>query len=61
MFHCFPYFPAGKEELLLGAARYKPQRVLDGQQPLLGGLTSCAAWNRWRVAVVARYLGQGRN
>jgi AcrR family transcriptional regulator len=57
----FHYFPAGKEELLLEAARYESQRVLDDQQPHLGSLTSWAAWNRWRDAVVARYRAQGRN
>jgi AcrR family transcriptional regulator len=40
----FHYFPAGKEELLLEAARYESQRVLDDQQPHLGSLTSWAAW-----------------
>jgi AcrR family transcriptional regulator len=57
----FHYFPAGKEELLLAVARYESQRVLDDQQPHLGGLTSWAAWSRWRDAVVARYRAQGRN
>jgi AcrR family transcriptional regulator len=57
----FHYFPAGKEELLLEVARYESQRVLDDQQPHLGSLTSWAAWNRWRDAVVARYRAQGRN
>ena len=57
----FHYFPAGKEELLLAIARYESQRVLDDQQPHLGSLTSWAAWQRWRDAVVARYRAQGRN
>jgi AcrR family transcriptional regulator len=57
----FHYFPAGKEELLLAAARFESQRVLDDQQPHLGSLTSWAAWHRWRDAVVARYRAQGRN
>ena len=57
----FHYFPAGKEELLLAVARYESQRVLDDQQPHLGSLTSWAAWQRWRDAVVARYRAQGRN
>ena len=57
----FHYFPAGKEELLLEVARYESRRVLDDQQPHLGGLTSWAAWSRWRDAVVARYRAQGRN
>jgi AcrR family transcriptional regulator len=57
----FHYFPAGKEELLLAVARHESQRVLDDQQPHLGSLTSWAAWNRWRDAVVARYRAQGRN
>ena len=57
----FHYFPAGKEELLLAVARHESQRVLDDQQPHLGSLTSWAAWNRWRDAVVTRYRAQGRN
>ena len=57
----FHYFPEGKEELLLEVARYESERVLDDQQPHLGALTSWAAWERWRDAVVARYRAQGRN
>jgi AcrR family transcriptional regulator len=57
----FHYFPGGKEELLLAVARYEARRVLDDQQPHLGALTSWAAWQRWRDAVVARYRAQGRN
>jgi AcrR family transcriptional regulator len=57
----FHYFPGGKEELLLEVARYESERVLADQQPHLGALTSWAAWDRWRDAVVARYRAQGRN
>ena len=57
----FHYFPGGKEELLLEVARHEADRVLDDQQPHLGALTSWAAWERWRDAVVARYRAQGRN
>ena len=57
----FHYFPDGKEELFLAVARYEAGRVLDDQQPHLGALTSWAAWDRWRDAVVARYRTQGRN
>jgi AcrR family transcriptional regulator len=57
----FHYFPGGKEELLLEVARHESERVLDDQQPHLGALTSWAAWERWRGAVVARYRAQGRN
>lgn len=56
----FHYFPGGKEELLLAVARHEADRVLDDQQPHLGTLTSWAAWERWRDAVVARYRAQGR-
>ncbi|TDV56159.1 TetR/AcrR family transcriptional regulator [Actinophytocola oryzae] len=56
MFH---YFPDGKEQLLLAVARREAERVLEDQQPYLGGLTSWAAWQRWRDAVVARYRRQG--
>lgn len=57
----FHYFPGGKEELLLAVARYEADRVLDDQQPHLGALTSWAAWDRWRDAVIARYRAQGTN
>jgi AcrR family transcriptional regulator len=57
----FHYFPGGKEELLLEVARHESERVLDDQQPHLGALTSWAAWERWRDAVVARYRAQGRS
>jgi len=57
----FHYFPGGKEELLLEVARHESERVLADQQPHLGALTSWAAWDRWRDAVVARYRAQGRN
>jgi AcrR family transcriptional regulator len=57
----FHYFRGGKEELLLAVARHESERVLDDQQPHLGALTSWAAWERWRDAVVARYRAQGRN
>jgi AcrR family transcriptional regulator len=57
----FHYFPGGKEELLLEVARHESERVLGDQQPHLGALTSWAAWERWRDAVVARYRAQGRN
>ena len=56
----FHYFPGGKEELLLAVARHEADRVLADQQPYLGALTTWAAWERWRDAVVARYRAQGR-
>jgi AcrR family transcriptional regulator len=56
----FHYFPEGKDQLLLAVAEQEAQKVLDDQQPHLGALTSWAAWQRWRDAVVDRYrrLGQ---
>ncbi|OBG37998.1 TetR family transcriptional regulator [Mycobacterium alsense] len=57
----FHYFPGGKEQLLLAVAEYESQMVLDDQQPHLSVLTSWAAWQRWRDAVVARYRRQGQN
>lgn len=57
----FHYFPGGKEQLLLAVAEYESQMVLDDQQPHLSALTSWAAWQRWRDAVVARYRRQGQN
>ena len=57
----FHYFPGGKEELFLAVAQFEADRVLDDQQPHLGALTSWAAWQRWRDAVVARYRAQGRS
>ena len=57
----FHYFPNGKEQLLLAVAEHEAQMVLDDQQPYLGELTSWAAWQRWRDAVVDRYRGQGQH
>ena len=57
----FHYFPEGKEQLLLAVAEHEAQQVLDDQQPYLGELTSWAAWQRWRDAVVDRYRRQGQN
>ncbi|MDT5017279.1 MAG: hypothetical protein QOD39_3439, partial [Mycobacterium sp.] len=57
----FHYFPDGKEQLLLAVAEQEAQTVLDDQQPYLGALTSWAAWQRWRDAVVDRYRRQGQN
>jgi len=57
----FHYFPGGKEQLLLAVAEYEAQMVLDDQQPYLGVLTSWAAWQRWRDAVVDRYRRQGQH
>ncbi len=55
----FHYFPGGKNQLLLAVAAFESQAVLDDQQPYLGELTSWAAWQRWRDAVVDRYRRQG--
>jgi AcrR family transcriptional regulator len=57
----FHYFPGGKEQLLLAVAEHEAQMVLDDQQPYLGELTSWAAWQRWRDAVVHRYRRQGQH
>jgi AcrR family transcriptional regulator len=57
----FHYFPGGKEQLLLAVAEHEAQLVLDDQQPYLGELTSWAAWQRWRDAVVDRYRRQGQH
>jgi AcrR family transcriptional regulator len=57
----FHYFPGGKEQLLLAVAEHEAQMVLDDQQPYLGDLTSWAAWQRWRDAVVERYRRQGQH
>jgi AcrR family transcriptional regulator len=57
----FHYFPGGKEQLLLAVAQHEAQMVLDDQQPYLGELTSWAAWQRWRDAVVDRYRRQGQS
>lgn len=57
----FHYFPGGKEQLLLAVAEYEAQMVLDDQQPYLGELTSWAAWQRWRDAVIDRYRRQGQH
>jgi AcrR family transcriptional regulator len=57
----FHYFAGGKEQLLLAVAEHEAQMVLDDQQPHLGALTSWAAWQRWRDAVVDRYRRQGQH
>lgn len=56
----FHYFPHGKDQLLLAVAQQEADRVLADQQPHLSRLTSWAAWQRWRDAVVDRYRTQGR-
>ena len=57
----FHYFPGGKEQLLLAVAQHEAEQVLADQQPHLGALTSWAAWQRWRDAVVDRYRRQGQS
>ncbi|MGV9802878.1 TetR/AcrR family transcriptional regulator [Mycobacterium sp. NPDC003449] len=57
----FHYFPEGKDQLLLAVAEREAQMVLEDQQPYLGELTSWAAWQRWRDAVVDRYRRQGQS
>ncbi|MFI0898774.1 TetR/AcrR family transcriptional regulator [Streptomyces sp. NPDC020983] len=57
----FHYFPGGKEELFLAVARYEADRVLAGQQPELGALTSWEAWQAWRDKVVGHYRAQGQD
>jgi AcrR family transcriptional regulator len=56
----FHYFPHGKEQLLLAVAEQEAARVISDQQPYLSGLTSWAAWQRWRDVVVERYRRQGQ-
>ncbi|HEX4255842.1 MAG TPA: TetR/AcrR family transcriptional regulator, partial [Streptosporangiaceae bacterium] len=55
----FHYFPDGRSDLLLAVARYEAQQVLDDQQPLLGQLTSQAAWEAGRDRVIEKYRAQG--
>jgi AcrR family transcriptional regulator len=57
----FHYFPGGKDQLLLAVAEHEAELVLSDQQPYLGALTSWAAWQRWRDAVVGRYRSQGQH
>ncbi len=57
----FHYFPGGKDQLLLAVAAHEAEQVLADQQPHLGGLTSWAAWQRWRDAVLDRYRRQGQS
>jgi hypothetical protein len=45
----------------LAVAEHEAQMVLADQQPHLGALTSWAAWQRWRDAVVDRYRRQGQH
>jgi AcrR family transcriptional regulator len=55
----FHYFPDGREQLLHAVAQHEADRVLLDQEPFLSDLTSWAAWDAWRDAVVARYREQG--
>ncbi|MEU6207438.1 TetR/AcrR family transcriptional regulator, partial [Micromonospora musae] len=55
----FHYFPGGKEELLLAVAEHEADQVLADQQPMLGNLTSWAAWQAWRDRLISRYQEQG--
>lgn len=57
----FHYFPDGKSDLLLAVAEYEAGQVLADQQPMLGELTSWAAWQAWRERVIAKYDAQRRN
>jgi AcrR family transcriptional regulator len=57
----FHYFPGGKEQLLLAVAGLEAKQVLRDQEPHLTALTSWAAWQRWRDAVVDRYRRQGQH
>lgn len=57
----FHYFPGGKEQLLLAVAELEAKQVLRDQEPHLTALTSWAAWQRWRDAVVDRYRRQGQH
>ncbi|MEJ3405202.1 TetR/AcrR family transcriptional regulator [Rathayibacter sp. YIM 133350] len=55
----FHYFPGGKDELLLAVMRSEANRVLADQQPHLDNLTTWAAWDSWRAALLERYRAQG--
>ena len=57
----FHYFPDGRDALLLAVARFEADRVLADQQPHLGDLSTWAAWQDWRDALVARYRAQGQH
>jgi AcrR family transcriptional regulator len=55
----FHYFPGGKDQLLLAVAQHEAALVLSDQQPHLSRLTSWAAWDDWRDAVIQHYREQG--
>ncbi|RBM20870.1 TetR family transcriptional regulator [Streptomyces sp. PT12] len=55
----FHYFPDGKSDLLLAVAVHEADQVIEDQQPMLGELTSWAAWEAWRLRVVEKYDAQG--
>lgn len=57
----FHYFPGGKEELLYAVAAREAGLVLADQEPHLSDLSTWAAWQEWRDAVVRRYEQQGVN
>ncbi|MFD6534289.1 TetR/AcrR family transcriptional regulator [Streptomyces sp. NPDC060184] len=56
----FHYFPEGRSALLVAVARHEAEAILADQQPHLGRLTSWAAWDAWRDAVLEHYRVQGR-
>ncbi|GAA0934868.1 TetR/AcrR family transcriptional regulator [Pseudonocardia zijingensis] len=55
----FHYFPDGREQLLHAVAELEAERVFHDQEPYLSELTSRAAWERWRDAVVETSRSQG--
>ncbi|MFD6424665.1 TetR/AcrR family transcriptional regulator [Streptomyces sp. NPDC060198] len=57
----FHYFPEGRSALLVAVARHEAEAILADQQPHLGRLTSWAAWDAWRDAVLEHYRVQGRH
>ncbi|WP_328719453.1 TetR/AcrR family transcriptional regulator [Streptomyces sp. NBC_00247] len=57
----FHYFPEGRSALLVAVARHEAEAILADQQPHLGRLTSWAAWDAWRDAVLQHYRIQGRH
>jgi AcrR family transcriptional regulator len=55
----FHYFPNGREELLLAVAQFEADRVLRDQEPHLSDLATWESWQRWKMALLRRYRGQG--
>src|SRR5258707_13773285 len=56
----FHYFPDGKSDLLLAAARHEAEQILADQQPMLGDPSTWPRSPACRQRVIEKYAAQGR-